>query len=403
MDQSSRFRIGIIFNFTKGWLGGFYYYQNIIKALDFLDDKEKPEIIIFYNDDYSEYLEAINYPYLQLVPWKFTGVYKGYFLSLIKRKNIFVDSMISAYQLNGIYPVNDNPVRAAKYLPAGVTGAAWFPDLQHKFFPQFFDKKRLWLRELRLKLTLKNASDLVVSSYDTVKHFRQFYQIRNSLNVHVLQFVSILDDNESPGIEKIRAEYNIPAEYFIVSNAFLKHKNHMVVLKALKVLKEKNRQVHVVFTGRMEVYEDGIHIGQLRNYIGENHLQENLSLLGIIPRGHQLCIMKHAAAVIQPSLFEGWNTTVEDAKSLQLPVIASGIAVHKEQLQDKGFYFNPEDENELAELLDTLSGTSKDKPFYGDNTERITAFARTFLNIFHKTQSAVFLKQDFLKLNNAGK
>jgi len=169
------------------------------------------------------------------------------------------------------------------------------------------------------------------------------------------------------------------------------------------VLKEKNRQVHVVFTGRMEVYEDGIHIGQLRNYIAENHLQENLSLLGIIPRGHQLCIMKHAAAVIQPSLFEGWNTTVEDAKSLQLPVIASGIAVHKEQLQDKGFYFNPEDENELAELLDTLSGTSKDKPFYGDNKERITTFARTFLNIFHKTQAAVFLKQDFFKLNNAGK
>jgi hypothetical protein len=46
MDKSSRCSIGIIFNFSKGWLGGFYYYQNIIKALNFLDDDEKPAIVI---------------------------------------------------------------------------------------------------------------------------------------------------------------------------------------------------------------------------------------------------------------------------------------------------------------------------------------------------------------------
>lgn len=381
MDKGSRPRIGIIFNFTKGWLGGFYYYQNIIKALDFLEDAEKPEIIIFYNKDYSEYLNEIQYPYLQLVPWKFTGVYKGYLLSFLKRKNIFVDEMIRAYQLKGIYPVNDNPIASNKSIPKGTIGAAWFPDLQHKFFPQFFDRKRLWLRELRLKLTLKNATDLVVSSNDTVGHFRQFYTLADNLNIHVLQFVSILEVSEAGDIEKIREAYKIPAEYFIVSNAFLKHKNHLIVLKALKELKQNNKPVHIVFTGRMEVYEDGMHISMLKNYIAENSLQGQVSLLGIIPREHQLCIMKHSKAVLQPSLFEGWNTTIEDAKWMQLPVIASGIAVHKEQLGDKGFYFKPEDEKELAQLLVTFQ-VNNTPTLYGDNKERVKTFARTFLKIF---------------------
>lgn len=381
MDKGSRFRIGIIFNFTRGWLGGFYYFQNIIKALDFLDDGEKPEIIIFYNKDYSDYLKDIKYPYMQLIPWQFPDIYKGYLFSFLKRKNIFVDEMIRTYKLKGIYPVNDNPLPARKTIQEGTTGAAWFPDLQHKFFPQFFDKKRLWLRELRLKITLKNASDLVVSSNDTVNQFKRFYNIPTLLKIHVLQFVSILHEVDLGDFEKIKTDYGLPNEYFIVSNSFLKHKNHFVVFKALKVLAQKNKKVHIVFTGKMEVYPDTIHIDLLKKYITDNGLQQNISLLGVIPREHQLCIMKHAKAVLQPSMFEGWNTTVEDAKSQQLPIIASGIAVHKEQLGDRGYYFDPENEYELAQLLFNFDSSGK-QPFYGDYNERVKLFARTFLNIF---------------------
>ena len=378
MDKSSRPGIGIIFNFTKGWLGGFYYYQNIVKALDFLEDDEKPKIVIFYNKDYSDYLDDIKYPYLELVPWEFTNIYKGYLISFLTRENVFVRDMISQYGLAGIYPVNDNPVQSERGIRQGTIGAAWFPDLQHKFFPQFFEKKRLWLRELRLKITLKNTSDLVVSSNDTVNHFKQFYNIPASVRMHVLHFVSILDTAGAGKIEDLKKTYHLPSQYFIVSNAFLKHKNHLIVLKALNIL--KINKVHIVFTGRMEVYEDGLHINMLKSYIADNSLQNNISLLGIIPREDQLCIMNHARAVLQPSLFEGWNTTIEDAKSLGLPVIASSIAVHKEQLGNQGFYFNPEDENELAGIL--INFSLKSKPDYGENKERIKLFARSFLKVF---------------------
>lgn len=381
MDKGNRFRIGIIFNFTKGWLGGFYYYQNIINAIDFLEDNQKPEIIIFYNDDYSAYLNELHYPYMQLVPWKFMEIKKGYILSFLKQKNLFIDDMILKYNLRGIYAVNDNPVPPTRAMHTNTVAAAWFPDLQHKFFPQFFDRKRLWLRELRLKITLRNARDLVVSSHDTVDHFKQFYTLPPTLRVHVLQFVSVLDRYHPREITTVRSAYKIPEEYFIVSNSFLKHKNHRVVLKALKLLNEKKAHVHVVFTGKMEVYPGTEHVDELRAIVQENNLDTFVSFLGVIPREDQLCIMQHAQAVLQPSKFEGWNTTIEDAKSMQLPVIASNIAVHKEQLGNTGTYFDPEDPADLAGVLlnyhKPMSGT-----LYGEYTTRVKKFAEDFLNIF---------------------
>ena len=47
MADRRRKKIGIIFNFKGYWLGGAYYVQNIIKALNHLEENDKPEIIIF--------------------------------------------------------------------------------------------------------------------------------------------------------------------------------------------------------------------------------------------------------------------------------------------------------------------------------------------------------------------
>ena len=88
------------------------------------------------------------------------------------------------------------------------------------------------------------------------------------------------------------------------------------------------------------------YIESIRSLIEKDKLNDAVSLLGLVPRQEQLSMMKYAQAVIQPSLFEGWSTVIEDAKSLQVPVIASDLPIHREQLGDKGRYFNPEDAKE---------------------------------------------------------
>ena len=104
--------------------------------------------------------------------------------------------------------------------------------------------------------------------------------------------------------------------------------------------------------------------------------------MGLIPRDEQLFLMKHAQAVLQPSLFEGWSTVIEDARSLQAPVIASNLPVNVEQLGPKGNYFKPHDDETLAEKLKDYPVRNLDDKFYGEYNDRIREAARTFISFF---------------------
>ena len=61
--------------------------------------------------------------------------------------------------------------------------------------------------------------------------------------------------------------------------------------------------------------------------------------------------MKHSVGVINPSLFEGWSTTVEETKSLGLNMVLSDIPVHREQNPDRGVFFDPRKPASLADAL----------------------------------------------------
>jgi len=61
--------------------------------------------------------------------------------------------------------------------------------------------------------------------------------------------------------------------------------------------------------------------------------------------------MQAAAAVVNPSLFEGWSTSVEEAKSLAVPMVLSDLRVHREQTDDCGVFFDPYQPESLVGAL----------------------------------------------------
>lgn len=382
--KKKRLRIAVLFNFRRGWMGGIIYIINLINALNWLDDDEKPEVILIYNKDLAEFLPQINYPHLKTVEWSYHGFSKGYLVSWLKWKNIFIDAIVTRYQPDGIYPLNDWPVSGKRYQKVGTRIVAWIPDLQHKFYPHFFGRLRVFLRELRIRLLLKNAGHLAVSSKDVEGHFKKFYRVNGTPRIHVLKFASIAEpamlSSSAHEFRTVREKYGVPQEYFMVSNQFTNHKNHPVIFKALKLLADKGMPRHFVFTGKMEFPGNEKYIAGIRELIRENSLEGSVSLLGVIPRMDQLILMKHAKAIVQPSLFEGWSTVIEDAKTLDVPVIASDLPVNIEQLGDRGVFFNRHDEASLAESLISFSGRSP--VGYEKYDDRVKAFAESFVRIF---------------------
>ena len=382
MGSSERQKIGILFNFNKNWLGGVYYIINIIRSLNYLKEDDKPEIIVFYNQELASFIKEIKYPYLTLVPYSFPNIYKGYFQSWLTRKNVFINDILKTYQLDGIYPLNDQPISINQKITKNTVIPAWFADLQHRFYPKFFTKKQWWLREIKLRLILKNTRHLAVSSNDVASHFKRFYKIKKGLKIHVLQFVSIIDDFSLEHFDTLKTKFALPDQYFIVSNQFHQHKNHLTVWKAVAQLIKEGQSIRILVTGKMENFGNKNYIQELRDYIAKHKLQKSIQLLGVVPRQDQLCLMKNATAVIQPSLFEGWSTVIEDAKSLQVPVIASNLEVNKEQLGSMGYFFNAEDENELASLLQSFKPISS-SIIYAPYAERVQYFAENFIRLFN--------------------
>lgn len=255
----------------------------------------------------------------------------------------------------------------------------WIPDFQFKKLPNMYSfVDRLRANRLYLKYC-KQSDILVLSSYDSKNHLSK-YSGEYLDKARVLQFVVTPDhnvydmtlDNKGSDLEN---HYCIKGKYFYLPNQFWKHKNHLAVFKAVKLLKDRGVDVTVICSGAMQDFRNKDHINNLCNYLKENNLIENIKLLGVIPYEHVQYFMRNCVSIINPSLFEGWSTTVEEAKSLGKNIILSNINVHLEQNPAGGSYFAPDDPVALSEIVYYKWCSSNGGPDYD-----LEAYARAALN-----------------------
>ena len=67
-------------------------------------------------------------------------------------------------------------------------------------------------------------------------------------------------------------------------------------------------------------------------------MDANIKLLGLVDYEDVFALIKFSKAVINPSLFEGWSSTVEECKSVGKNMILSDLGVHKEQYPEATFF-----------------------------------------------------------------
>jgi len=134
------------------------------------------------------------------------------------------------------------------------------------------------------------------------------------------------------------------------------------VIDALADLKSRGIRVTVLATGNARDHRFPEHFSGLMERVRTSGVEESFRVLGVVPYGDLLSLMRHSLAVINPSLCEGWSTTVEEAKALDKAVLLSDIAVHREQNPAKGIFFDPRNADELAEKIETLSEARESPP-----------------------------------------
>ena len=264
----------------------------------------------------------------------------------------------------------------------------WFPDFQYLHYPEMFSMADVAMLQNGVKGIAKHASRVILSS-ETAK--QDFAQVAPEYidKVRVLSFVSSLNESVyAIDPRQVCDEYYLPEKFFYLPNQFWKHKNHSLVLDALTLARRQNPNITIVSTGILSDYRNPRYSSELMAEISRSDNRKHFIFLGLVPREHLYALMRQSLAVIQPSLFEGWSTIVEEVKSLGKPILLSDLPVHREQNPPDAIYFSPTDPYQLAEALSLAYKVNTPGPSVNlerkarqDFTERVSAFGHHFLKI----------------------
>ena len=152
--------------------------------------------------------------------------------------------------------------------------------------------------------------------------------------------------------------YGLPSRFFFMPNQISKHKNHLLVLDALALLRSRDIDVVIVSSGKQADERHPDHFASVQSKVASLGLQRQFRMLGLIPYQHLLALMHASDALLNPSLFEGWSTPVEEARGLGVPLLLSDLDVHREQAAEDATYFDRYSAQALASTLERFQPLS---------------------------------------------
>lgn len=348
-------RVAIYFRDNPRWTGGVYYLQNLLKALSLRDlPKEIDLRVIVCEPKEQEMLASLDLPFpIEYIPSREVFETHHFWERVINKlsrsfsgKNmIHRNTPVNSYRGSAtwVYP-SPEPL----YFLGIPKHLCWIPDLQHKALPEFFSAEELVNRDKSIQDHISRGRPMVFSSLSSKNDFERYFPSHTNA-LHVLNFAVFHPDFSGQNIIELKKKYRIDRPFVFSPNQFWKHKNHHTVILGVEKIKNAGlNEILVLFSGNEHDYRFPGYADTLKAMVREKGLEENIRFLGFLPREEQLCLMQHASFILQPSLFEGWSTVVEDARALGKFVLASDLPVHREQLTEAGDFFLPESVDNLV-------------------------------------------------------
>jgi glycosyltransferase involved in cell wall biosynthesis len=378
-------RVGFVLTFdTTGWLGGISYFRNLLSALVSLPDPRIAPLIFAGRSTDPRVLAQ--FPVLPTVR---SAMLDSRSLSWQARRGV---AKLIGRDLGLEYLLRQHDVQILSHQGflgrlGNIPALGWIPDFQERHLPEFFHASELSARARKLALFSHVCSRVILSSYDA-KSDLNVLDAGCAARARVLQFVA---DAAAPAPEEsitAMRRLGIQHPYFHLPNQFWAHKNHDVVVAALRILKMREVNACVVASGNTEDHRQPGSFDALMGRVREAGVADRFLTVGTIPYRDLVALMAGSIAVINPSRFEGWSTTVEEAKSLGKFVLLSDIRVHREQTPQRSSYFVPDDAeglaNAMAEALVSYDPAVEEKAMHAAQeslVDRRHAFARAYEDI----------------------
>ena len=344
--MGKKFIIGFIYIRDSNWIGGTYYIENIISAFKLLPPANRPflKIYCYSRGEFNDLKSRTEYDQMSPV----YIIYRNIFIRLLNRiairilgKHALVPTLDSRVDI--LFPANNHGqfknFRNKFY---------WIPDFQEYYYPDFFSgSERIFRKEEHQKI-IAGEHPILFSSNSAFSDFKKYYKhAKNAL--YTIPFAVTLPKVDGINLSDLKKKYSIMGDYYVSSNQFWAHKNHIGLLLAVQILRDRhNLNLPIVFVGA-----DKGNQKYIEQVVTDLQL-EQVYFLGFVEQEQLVWLYLHAFALVFPTFFGPDNLPPLEAFALGCPVIASRVAGAVEQLGNAALLFDPTRPEELAIAIESL-------------------------------------------------
>ena len=225
---------------------------------------------------------------------------------------------------------------------------------KHSIFPEI-TKKEFNYRENLYFYSLKRSKLIITSCESIKKNLCRHYKI-NKEKVHVIPYTPSNLFIKKKLSREFLNKYKKIKNYFFYPAQIWGHKNHLVILKAVKILNKKNINVNLVFSGRDRGYRKTLDL-----YI-ENNKIKDVFFTGFLTSGEMHHMYKNCKGVIFTTLWGPNAIPPLETWSYQKPLIYND-RLEDDVIKGTAILGNINDPNYIANSIEKVLKNRYSKNF----------------------------------------
>ena len=287
------------------------------------------------------------------------------------------------------------PFSAATFAEKGIPTVSTILDIQHEYYPQFFEPQELQHRRKFYQDIVKKVAQITCISDYTKETFceKYDYPMERAETIYIA-IQNRFEKEDDTVLDKL----NIRDQAYIVYPAnFWEHKNHKLLLNAFAMYACEHRDLKLVLTGNP--LEQADYYQQLLKAL---RIDDLTVITGYVSNEELYSILKHSKGLIYPSLFEGFGIPVVEAMHLQKLIACSNLTSLPEIGCEAICYFDPKKPDEIVrgitylaenEMTKEVIAQYEDKLKEYESDKMVDAYLQLFEKVISQKDSLTFREE----------
>lgn len=223
-------------------------------------------------------------------------------------------------------------------------------DLQHRTYPENFNRHEIKNRSLRWEWPSRAAQTLCVSTEFVAAEAIKYLGVSNDKIIKTPPLIASHFSNRraTEALPK-NIEDNLPSNFLFYPSNSWPHKNHIGIIKALVILHEAISDIRIVFTGWEHKAQKEI-LRAIKSY----NLDRHVIWLGYVDDQYMPILYRRSRGLVFPSYFEGFGIPLIEAMASDCPIACSSETSLPEVAGNSAIYFNPNEPKEIAIAMQQL-------------------------------------------------